>query len=235
MLDRKYPSPGSGSGLAIGTLSPPTGASGRPAYLVSSSPAPSPLATPTRSTFADRSSYLQPPAAALASPLSPSASPASTATAGAAATGRGYVPPPQHRPTTSSSTLRRKIDRSSLVMLAFPLVNLAVILPLSVYRLSALAGRQGSPQALAACGVIFALGGFANCTMYCLTRVSRAQLQMSPTFRTDTAFHLFRNSFASRRTPRICARSRLQHVSALVLSLHNTPGSSQAELPAFGR
>lgn len=103
--------------------------------------------------------------------MSVSASPAST-TITSAATGRGYIPPPQHRPTTSSSTLRRKIDRSSLVMLAFPLVNLAVILPLSVYRLSALAGRQGSPQALAVCGFIFALGGFANCTMYCLTRVS---------------------------------------------------------------
>ena len=82
------------------------------------------------------------------------------------------LPPSIGRPTTSASTLRRKIDKTSLVMLAYPLVNLSVILPLSIYRLSALAGRPGGPTALAACGFIFALGGFANVLLYSFTRVS---------------------------------------------------------------
>jgi len=74
------------------------------------------------------------------------------------------------RPRTSGSTLRRKIDKTSLVMLAYPLVNLTVILPLSIFRLSSLAGRPGSPGTLAGCGVIFSLGGFANVVLYSLTR-----------------------------------------------------------------
>ena len=83
-----------------------------------------------------------------------------------------HIPPSVGRPTTSASTLRRKIDKTSLVMLAYPLVNLTVILPLSIYRLSALAGRPGGPKALAACGFMFALGGFANVLLYSFTRVS---------------------------------------------------------------
>ena len=57
-------------------------------------------------------------------------------------------------------------------MLAYPLVNLAVILPLSTYRLASLAGKTGSPGMQAGCGVIFSLGGFANVILYSFTRVS---------------------------------------------------------------
>lgn len=57
-------------------------------------------------------------------------------------------------------------------MLLYPLVNLTVILPLSVYRLLGLTGKQGSPQALAICGCIFSLGGFANVLLYSFSRVS---------------------------------------------------------------
>lgn len=73
---------------------------------------------------------------------------------------------------TSSSVLRRKLDKTSLLMLLYPLVNLAVILPLSVFRLAGLAGQHGSPQALAVCGCIFALGGLANTILYSFSRVS---------------------------------------------------------------
>ncbi|KAL7007167.1 hypothetical protein EMMF5_003393 [Cystobasidiomycetes sp. EMM_F5] len=73
---------------------------------------------------------------------------------------RGLV---QHqRPSTAASNLRSKIDRSALVMLAYPVVNFVVILPLSMYRLSSLSGNVWSSDALAICGSIFALGGFAN-------------------------------------------------------------------------
>lgn len=57
-------------------------------------------------------------------------------------------------------------------MLLYPLVNLTVIMPLSVYRVMSLAGREASPQTLAACGSIFALGGLANVVLYASSRVS---------------------------------------------------------------
>lgn len=57
-------------------------------------------------------------------------------------------------------------------MLLYPLVNLAVILPLSVFRLLGIAGQHGSPKALAVCGSIFALGGLANAILYSFSRVS---------------------------------------------------------------
>lgn len=78
---------------------------------------------------------------------------------------------------TSSSVLRRKLDKTSLLMLLYPLVNLAVILPLSVFRLAGLAGQHGSPQALAVCGCIFALGGLANTILYSFSRVSSFSLR----------------------------------------------------------
>lgn len=65
----------------------------------------------------------------------------------------------------------RILDRTSMIMLIYPLVNLSVIMPLSVYRVMALAGKTGSPQALAACGSIFALGGLANTLLYTFSRV----------------------------------------------------------------
>lgn len=77
------------------------------------------------------------------------------------------------RPMTSSSVLRRKLDKTSFLMLLYPLVNVTVILPLSVFRLLGLAGQHGSPQALAVCGCIFALGGLANTILYSFSRVSR--------------------------------------------------------------
>lgn len=98
------------------------------------------------------------------------------------------IPPAVGRPTTSASTLRRKIDKTSLVMLAYPLVNLTVILPLSIYRLAQLAGRPGSPRSLAACGFIFALGGFANVLLYSLTRVSQTSAGRFNAARADLLF-----------------------------------------------
>jgi hypothetical protein len=84
-----------------------------------------------------------------------------------------YAPPPSvSRPATASSHLRKKLDKTSLLMLLYPLVNLAVILPLSVFRLMGLAGKGGSPQALAVCGCIFSLGGLANTILYSFSRVS---------------------------------------------------------------
>lgn len=70
----------------------------------------------------------------------------------------------------------RMLDRTSLVMLLYPLVNLAVIMPLSVYRVMALAGQPGSAQALAACGSIFSLGGLANAILYTFSRVRACYL-----------------------------------------------------------
>lgn len=58
-------------------------------------------------------------------------------------------------------------------MLLYPLVNLTVILPLSIFRLLGLAGQHGSPEALAVCGSIFALGGLANTVLYSFSRVGR--------------------------------------------------------------
>ncbi|KAK9894392.1 hypothetical protein P389DRAFT_181112 [Cystobasidium minutum MCA 4210] len=75
----------------------------------------------------------------------------------------------------------RMLDRTSLVMLLYPLVNLAVIMPLSVYRVMALAGQPGSAQALAACGSIFSLGGLANAILYTFSRslnIVRMQTQI---------------------------------------------------------
>lgn len=84
---------------------------------------------------------------------------------------RDKLPCSPPRPRTGASTLRKKVDRTSLVMLLYPLVNLMVILPLSIYRISSLAGLKASSQALAVCGAIFALGGFANVMLYSFTRV----------------------------------------------------------------
>lgn len=65
----------------------------------------------------------------------------------------------------------RMLDRTSMIMLIYPLVNLSVIMPLSVYRVMALAGKPGSPEAVAACGCIFSLGGLANALLYTFSRV----------------------------------------------------------------
>lgn len=73
----------------------------------------------------------------------------------------------------------RVLDRTSIIMLIYPLVNLSVIMPLSVYRVMALAGKTGSPQALAACGSIFALGGLANATLYTFSRVSLLNMHLN--------------------------------------------------------
>lgn len=78
---------------------------------------------------------------------------------------------PNGRPSTGE-IVARKISDTSLTMLAYPVVNLIVLLPLSVYRISELAGHRGSPQLLAACGFVFSLGGFANVMIYSLTRVN---------------------------------------------------------------
>lgn len=67
---------------------------------------------------------------------------------------------------------KRMLDRTSVIMLLYPLVNLSVIMPLSVYRVMSFAGKTGSPQALAACGSIFALGGLANAVLYTFSRLS---------------------------------------------------------------
>lgn len=78
--------------------------------------------------------------------------------------------PDAHQNSGSSA---RMLDRTSLVMLLYPLINLTVIMPLSVYRVMALAGQPGSVQALAACGCIFSLGGLANVILYTFSRVGR--------------------------------------------------------------
>lgn len=59
-------------------------------------------------------------------------------------------------------------------MLLYPLVNLVVVMPLSIYRIMALAGTESRPEALATCGCIFALGGFVNAVLYASSRVSSA-------------------------------------------------------------
>ncbi|KAM0750852.1 hypothetical protein T439DRAFT_241183 [Meredithblackwellia eburnea MCA 4105] len=59
---------------------------------------------------------------------------------------------------------------ASKVMLIYPLVYIITILPLSCFRIAALAGHPWSVQVQLGAGVIFTLSGFANCVVYAFTR-----------------------------------------------------------------
>lgn len=63
-----------------------------------------------------------------------------------------------------------KVDAVASKMLAYPIVYLAVVLPLSIYRIAGVAGIKFPQSAQAAVGSIFALAGFANILLYCTTR-----------------------------------------------------------------
>ncbi|KAI5478133.1 NAD(P)-binding protein [Pseudohyphozyma bogoriensis] len=56
------------------------------------------------------------------------------------------------------------------VMLAYPLLYIASILPLATYRAAAMAGHTWSIHILLACGTIFTLSGFFNSMIYTFTR-----------------------------------------------------------------
>lgn len=58
----------------------------------------------------------------------------------------------------------------SRVMLIYPVVYVATILPLSIYRCAAMAGEHWNNHILLAAGAVFTLSGAANCIIYALTR-----------------------------------------------------------------
>jgi hypothetical protein len=81
---------------------------------------------------------------------------------------------PKIQTAAPTDRLQRRLDRTSRLLLLFPLVNLTVILPLSIYRVLALSNTvESTPQGLAVCGSIFSLGGLANVVLYSFTRVSK--------------------------------------------------------------
>ncbi|KAL8291548.1 hypothetical protein RQP46_002526 [Phenoliferia psychrophenolica] len=59
---------------------------------------------------------------------------------------------------------------AALVMIFYPLVYTATVLPLACFRLAALAGHAWSVDFQLAAGVIFTLSGFANCLVCTFTR-----------------------------------------------------------------
>ncbi|GAA5957080.1 hypothetical protein JCM8115_003951 [Rhodotorula mucilaginosa] len=58
----------------------------------------------------------------------------------------------------------------SRVMLIYPVVYVATILPLSIYRCAAMAGEHWNIHILLGAGAVFTLSGAANCIIYALTR-----------------------------------------------------------------
>ncbi|POY75283.1 hypothetical protein BMF94_1653 [Rhodotorula taiwanensis] len=58
----------------------------------------------------------------------------------------------------------------SRAMLLYPIVYVATILPLSIYRIAAMTGQNWSVHVLLGAGAVFTLSGAANCTIYALTR-----------------------------------------------------------------
>ncbi|GAA6010104.1 hypothetical protein JCM10207_007560 [Rhodosporidiobolus poonsookiae] len=56
------------------------------------------------------------------------------------------------------------------VMMLFPLVYVVTILPLSMYRIASMAGHTWPRHYALGAGFVFTLSGFANCTVYALTR-----------------------------------------------------------------
>ncbi|GAA5849074.1 hypothetical protein JCM8547_006435 [Rhodosporidiobolus lusitaniae] len=56
------------------------------------------------------------------------------------------------------------------VMMAYPFVYIATILPLSCYRIAGMTGKHWSLHYALAAGTIFTLSGFCNCLIYALTR-----------------------------------------------------------------
>ncbi|GAA5987447.1 hypothetical protein JCM10908_001956 [Rhodotorula pacifica] len=58
----------------------------------------------------------------------------------------------------------------SKIMLIYPVVYVATILPLSIFRCAGMAGYHWNIHILLVAGAIFTLSGAANCTIYALTR-----------------------------------------------------------------
>ncbi|KAI8457054.1 hypothetical protein BY996DRAFT_4578838, partial [Phakopsora pachyrhizi] len=66
--------------------------------------------------------------------------------------------------------LRKKLERKARAMLMYPIAFIFMILPLSTFRLAALAGHDWGVTAASVCGSIYCLSGFIDVLLFGTTR-----------------------------------------------------------------
>ncbi|GAA5907519.1 hypothetical protein JCM8208_001402 [Rhodotorula glutinis] len=76
----------------------------------------------------------------------------------------------RRRQLGTDATLSGGTTNVAKIMLIYPAVYVATILPISVYRCAAMAGHVWPIEYALAGGAVFTLSGAANCTVYALTR-----------------------------------------------------------------
>ncbi|GAA5855171.1 hypothetical protein JCM9279_007578 [Rhodotorula babjevae] len=76
----------------------------------------------------------------------------------------------RRRQLGADATLSGGTTNVAKIMLIYPAVYVATILPISVYRCAAMAGHVWRIEFALAGGAVFTLSGAANCTVYALTR-----------------------------------------------------------------
>lgn len=131
---------------------------------------------------------------------------------------------------------RKKLERKAEGMLMYPTGFIVMILPLSAYRLAALAGHDWGITAAGVAGSMYCLSGFVDVLLFGITRSIIAWPVFGGTKTTHTTMAM-RNSDVSSGAPAAATRSafRVQVIQETVINLDTPTLKDHPRQPISGK